>query len=87
MNEMEPNKARENEYDFALVLTGITDLTPEAENALFEAGCDDATLSVRFGRVFVTFSRTASSLKAAILSAIRDVKTANVGADVLRVEL
>lgn len=83
---MEPRKACESEHDFALVLTGITEVTPEAENALFEAGCDDATISVRFGRVFLTFSRTAPSLKEAVLDAIRDVKKANIGAEVLRVD-
>ncbi len=83
---MEPKTACEREYDFVLVLTGIAEVTPEAENAFFEAGCDDATISVRFGRVFLTFSRTAPSLKQAVLSAIRDVKRANTAADVLRVD-
>jgi hypothetical protein len=84
--KMEPRSASECEHDFVLVLTGITELTPEAENALFEAGCDDATISVRSGRVFLSFSRTAPSLKDAILSAIRDVKKSGIGADVLRVD-
>ncbi|SRR6266851_3005572 len=83
---MKANKAYEREHDFALVLTGITEVTSEMEDALFEAGCDDATLSVRFGRVYLTFTRTAPTLKDAILSAIRDVKKARVGADVLRVD-
>ena len=83
---METTKACEREHDFALVLTGITELTPEAENALFEAGCDDATISVRSGRVFLTFSRTAPTLPDAIISAIQDVRRAGVGAEVLRVD-
>lgn len=82
---MTVNKATETEHDFTLVLTGVNELTPDVENALFEAGCDDATLSARFGRVFLTFSRSAPSLKDAVLSAIRDVQKANIGADVLRV--
>ncbi len=84
---VEPGKARESVYDFTLVLTGITELAPEAEDALFEAGCDDATISVHSGRVFLTFSRVAPSLKEAVLSAIRNVKKANIGADVLRVDI
>jgi len=56
------------------------------EDALYEAGCDDATLSLRFGRVYLTFSRSADSLKDAILSAIADVHKAKIGADVLRVD-
>jgi hypothetical protein len=84
--KMEPGNACECEHDFALVLTGITELTPEAENALFEAGCDDGTISVRSGRIYMTFSRNAASLKDAILTAIRDVEKARIGAEVLRVD-
>jgi hypothetical protein len=79
-------KGPEKEYDFALVLTGIRELSPKVENALFETGCDDATLSRRFGRVYLTFSRRAPTLKDAILSAIRDVRKARIGADVLRID-
>jgi hypothetical protein len=84
--KMDPAAVSDREHDFALVLTGITELTREAEEALFEAGCDDATLSVRSGRVYLTFSRSAPTAKDAILSAIRDVRKANIGADVLRVD-
>ncbi len=74
------------EHDFTLVLSGISELTREVQDAFFEAGCDDATLSMRCGRPFLTFSRTAPSLKDAILSAISDVKKANIGAEVLRID-
>jgi hypothetical protein len=80
-------KACDREHDFTLVLTGIPDLTPEVQNALFEAGCDDATLSMRSGRPFLTFSRMAPTLMDAFLSSIRDVKKANIGAEVLRVDV
>lgn len=83
---MDPRNACEREHDFVLVLTGITDLTPDVEDALYEAGCDDGTLSKRSGRVYMTFSRSAGSLGDAILSAVRDVRRAGVGADVLRVD-
>jgi len=83
---MKPRIACDREHDFVLVLGGITEVIAEAENALFESGCDDCTISVRFGRVFLSFSRTAPSLKEAILSAIRDLKKADSGADVLRVD-
>ena len=84
--KMEPGTACECEHDFALVLTGITELSPEAENAFFDAGCDDGTISVRSGRIYITFSRHAVSLKDAILSAIRDVQSAKIGGDVLRID-
>lgn len=76
----------ETEHDFALILSGVNELTPEVEDALFEAGCDDATLSIQYGLVYMEFSRTARSLKDAILSAIRDVRKAKIGADVVRVD-
>jgi hypothetical protein len=76
----------EREYDFALILSGVRELTSEIEDALFEAGCSDATLSVQYGFVYMEFSRTAPSLKDAILSAIGDVRKAKIGADVLRVD-
>ncbi len=84
---MEPNTSCQREHDFVLVLTGITEPTPAIEDALFESGCDDATMSLRFGRVYLTFTRVAASLKDAILSAIRDVRKADIGADVLRVDV
>jgi hypothetical protein len=76
----------ECEYEFTLVLTGLSDLTPEVVDALYEAGCDDATIAARAGRVYITFDRAAASMKDAILSAIGNVRSAGVGADVLRVD-
>lgn len=83
---METRISCECEHEFVLVLAGVTDLTPEVTDALFNAGCDDATASVRFGRVYLTFSRTAATLADAILSAIRNVKDAGIGAEVTRVD-
>ena len=83
---MNPRSECECEHEFVLVLRDIVELTPEDEDALFNAGCDDATISVRAGRVFMTFSRTDSSLRSAILGAIQQVRKANIGADVLRVD-
>lgn len=74
------------EYDFTLVLTGIDAVSDVEVDALFVAGCDDATVSVRSGRVYMTFSRTSPSLKDAILSAIADVSSASIGAEVLRID-
>ena len=79
-------KICECEHDFTLVLTGISELTREVVDALYEAGCDDATIASRAGRIVATFSRTAPSLKDAILSAIQCIRKAHVGADVLRVD-
>jgi hypothetical protein len=76
----------EHEHDFILVLDGITEITRAFEDALFQAGCDDATISSRSGRVFLSFTRSSPSLLDAILSAIRDVEAAEIGATILRVD-
>jgi len=76
----------QREYDFALIVGNVGELNDAVENALFEAGCDDATASIRYGLLYLEFSRVSSSFKEAILSAIRDVRKANIGAEVLRVD-
>ncbi len=76
----------EREFDFALILFGISEVTDEIAGAIYQAGCDDATVSVRSGRVYVTFSRVSHSMKDAVLSAIADVQSARVGASVMRVD-
>ncbi len=77
---------RSTEYDFSLVIDGVSELTTEVENALFEAGCDDATFSIQYGHLYAEFSRVAGSLKDAILSAIKDLRRAGVGAAVICVD-
>jgi hypothetical protein len=51
-------------------------------DALFEAGCDDATVGVgRLGHIALDFSREALNSAKAIMSAIADVKRAIPGSD------
>lgn len=69
-------------HEFVLVLAGVDALDERVANALFEAGCDDATPSLRYGTVYLTFDREAVSLRSAILTAIRDVLRAGIGAKV-----
>jgi len=76
----------EREYDFSLILSGVAELNENQAEALSAAGCDDATPSVIYGRVWLEFSRMATSYKDAVLSAIRDVRRANLGADIERID-
>jgi len=80
------NGHSESEYDFTLVVDGIVELNDDVLNALFEAGCDDVTFSMRSGRLFAAFSRMGLSMMQAVRNAIGDLKKANVGAAVLRIE-
>lgn len=75
------------EHDFTLLIDGASQITPSLEEAIFSAGCDDATISVRFGRIFLTFSRTAVTLREAIVSAILSVNGCGQGLSVLRVDV
>lgn len=84
MKRTTPTSLRE--YEFALIVSGVPELNGRVEDAIFSAGCDDATVSMRYGRLYVEFSRSAPSLKDAIISAIRDVAKAGIGARVLRVD-
>lgn len=76
----------QREYEFTLTLTGIDGVTPDVANALYDSGCDDALFGVRDGVAFAEFTREARSFKDAVLSAIRDVERAKVGAKVVRIE-
>lgn len=81
-----PGRKRQQANTFTLVLTGIRELNASVEDALYEAGCDDALLGTRNGVAFLDFDREAESLVDAIHSAIRDVERAGLGARVVRVE-
>nr|WP_294514149.1 DNA-binding protein [uncultured Rhodopila sp.] len=72
-----------NSYSFMLNFTlPRRDDDPERHlDALFEAGCDDASVGVgRFGMIGLDFTRSANSAEDALRSAIRNVQTAIPGA-------
>lgn len=73
---MNANVKNYKEYEFSLIIRGVAQLTRELEDALFEAGCDDATLSIQYGCLYAQFARQSPSLYEAILSAIENVKKA-----------
>ncbi len=72
-------------YSFTLILAGVAEITVDLANALFEAGCDDASPGSRDGIVSVDFDREAESLGDAIGSAVKAVERA--GHAVARVEV
>lgn len=87
MSILVPKSACLSEHEFVLVLAGIAEVTESVENALFEAGCDDCTISMRSGRVYLAFERTDVSMREAVLSAIRDVRKSGLGPHLLRVDI
>src|SRR4051812_23826572 len=73
-------------YDFTLILAGRPEPTEAMADALFEAGCTDATLGSHCGVITLDFAREASSLREAIASAMADVARADVGLRAVRIE-
>jgi hypothetical protein len=70
------NAGKKQTHSFTLFLTGLSGLNDKLENALFEAGCNDALLGTCDGAVYLDFDREAPSFIQAVDSAIRDVNKA-----------
>ncbi len=73
-------------HRFTLILAGVSELTPELADALYEATKGDIEFNMQNGIAYLEFERTAATLREAITSAIEDVENANVGVRVVRVE-
>ena len=71
-------------FNFALIASGFDHEAEGFEDALFEAGCDDATVSAQKGLLILDFCRESVGIANAIKSAISDVESA--GGHVLHVE-
>lgn len=78
--------ATNKEYAFTLLVKGPTEITAALEDQLFEAGCDDATLSFQWGGLRLEFMRAASSMEEAIITAIRNVESIEESVRVVSVE-
>lgn len=71
-------------FEFTIAATGLPLDTDEWEYAFYEAGCDDATVSLQRGVFILFFDREAADFESAARSACADVQSA--GAKVLRIE-
>lgn len=75
-------KIMSNLFQFTLILDGIDENTPNLEDALFEAGCDDALINFKNGTVYLDFDREGEDFEKVILSAIRDIESSGLGASI-----
>jgi hypothetical protein len=66
-------------FNFTLVLRGVNEKTEGLEDALFEAGCDDALINFRNGTVYLDFDRESGNLEEAVISAIKQVESLPFG--------
>lgn len=62
-------------HEFAVVLARPEESEDDA-NALYEAGCSDGSISTSGGVTRIDFHRKASTLEAAIRSAIKNIQAA-----------
>ena len=73
-------------FDFTLTLAGPGEFTADLADALYEAGCDDATFGTSNGEHFGTFHREAASLGKAIGSAVDAVGRVGFSVTGIRIE-
>jgi hypothetical protein len=73
-------------HRFSLILSGVAEITPKLADKLYEATGGDIEFSVSDGIASLEFRRAARSLREAILSAIQEVESADIGVRVVRVE-
>ncbi len=75
-----------NDYRFTLILSGVSEITPQLADALYAATGGGIELNMRDGVAFLEFDRASPSLHDAATSAISQVEGAGVGVRVVRVE-
>jgi len=73
-------------FEFEFTLGGITSITEQLENALYEGKCDDCLIWSRGSVVRLMFHRESDSMANAIESAKADVQNAMPGLSVVAVE-
>lgn len=73
-------------YGFNLILSGDSEITPELADALYTATNGEVELNMRDGVAYLEFERPASTLRQAVVTAIREVEGADAGVRVVRVE-
>lgn len=71
-------------YRLTIIASGLGRDEDVYAEKLFEAGCDDATISLQKGLLVLEFEREANSFEDALQSAIYDVRTS--GATIERIE-
>ena len=74
-------------HRFTLVFAGVfDDLSNDFVDAVWVAGCDDSTISLRQGTLHIAFDRAAPSYWAALLSAVADIERTGLGLELASIE-
>jgi hypothetical protein len=72
--------------EFTFILSGVSEITPELADALYEAMNGDIEFNMRDSIAYLECRREADTLREAILAMITEVEGADVGVRVIRVE-
>jgi hypothetical protein len=70
---------------FIIILKNADEIALNLGDRLYEAGCYDAVISFRSGAVYLEFDREALTLEDAVISAIKDIYSSGIGAEVASV--
>lgn len=76
---------KKNSFNFTLILSGVNENTSGLEDALYEAGCDDALLHFRNGTVYLEFDRVSPNFEDAVISAVKQIESAPLNITVVNV--
>lgn len=68
-------------YEFTINFRDLDYMSEELAAALYAAGCDDCSPGSDCGRAYADFAREATSLEAAIASAVANVQQAGCTVD------
>jgi hypothetical protein len=68
-------------HEFTIVASGLSPEAPDFEDRFFEAGCDDAIISLQKGIIVLEFAREAPNFIKALTSALSDVQRAGAKAE------
>jgi hypothetical protein len=79
-------RRRVDTHNFTLIVANADLQSPEAQDALYDAGCDDATFGVVDGVQYAEFDREAGSFGQALTSAMVALRDAVPDARVVHVE-
>ncbi len=71
-------------YEFTIIASGVDPFDANFDDRFFEAGCDDATISVQKAAIILEFNRESKTFSHALWSAIKDVE--KTGATITHVE-
>lgn len=74
-----------SEYRFTVWVEGADVLSDEAQEALFEAGCTDATFGLGDGIQTAEFDREAVDFSDSVATAIRAIESAIAGSRVVAI--